>query len=327
MKKFLRILYYLIPSFIRKPLNAYKNSRYMNKIAIGPDDFHKQISFEADGNNIVRERLLRNEPLMVARIGGTEMKCMYHYLNKRKNKDTPIPYSQGMKEEAAFLSGIYPQEDWLIDAFCKIYIDSIKNTDIMAVWYNAGENTVCKEYCPDADLIHLDSLESFFYDNPWTEVLENKKVLIISMFDKVIKEQYQKRKVLFKNPKTLPPFELITYQAIDAIGGNEKFESWIVTYNFMCSEIEKIDFDIAIVSAGGYGLPLAAHIKKTGKQAIHLAGATQLLFWIKGQRWDLRTKYSEGLYNEHWIYLPQETRPLKAEKLVEYEGNLPYWKS
>lgn len=132
IKKLFKILYYLIPSFIRKPLNAYRNTLYMNKIAIGPNDFHKQIIFEADGNNIVRERLLKKEPLMVARIGGTEMKCMYHYLNKRKDKDNPIPYSQGMKEEAAFLSGIYPQEDWLIDAFCKIYIDSIKNTDIMA---------------------------------------------------------------------------------------------------------------------------------------------------------------------------------------------------
>ena len=48
----------------------------------------------------------------------------------------------------------------------------------------------------------------------------------------------------------------------------------------------KIDFDVAIIGCGAYGFPLAAKLKQAGKQAIHLAGATQLLFGIKGKRWE-----------------------------------------
>ena len=61
-------------------------------------------------------------------------------------------------------------------------------------------------------------------------------------------------------------------------------------------------FDIAIIGCGAYGMPLAAYCKQIGKKAVHLGGATQLLFGIKGKRWD---NYS--LYNDYWV------RPLESE--------------
>lgn len=45
----------------------------------------------------------------------------------------------------------------------------------------------------------------------------------------------------------------------------------------------KINFDTAIIGCGAYGMPLAAQIKNAGRQAIHLGGAVQLLFGIKGE--------------------------------------------
>ena len=35
-------------------------------------------------------------------------------------------------------------------------------------------------------------------------------------------------------------------------------------------------------------MPLAAFIKSIGKKAVHLGGSTQILFGIKGERWDER---------------------------------------
>lgn len=49
----------------------------------------------------------------------------------------------------------------------------------------------------------------------------------------------------------------------------------------MKDEIDKQDYDIALIGCGAYGFPLAAHIKRSGKKAIHLGGALQLLFGIK----------------------------------------------
>ena len=77
----------------------------------------------------------------------------------------------------------------------------------------------------------------------------------------------------------------------------------------MKKEIDKIDYDICIVGAGAYGFPLAAHVKRSGKKAIHLAGVTQLLFGIKGSRWENFIVWPYmNLFNEHWI------RPLGIEK-------------
>lgn len=79
----------------------------------------------------------------------------------------------------------------------------------------------------------------------------------------------------------------------------------------MCEEIEKINFDIALIGAGAYGFPLAAFVKEKGKVAIHMGGALQLLFGIKGFRWN-----ELGIYNEYWIK-PSESEIPKGYKRIE----------
>ena len=108
--------------------------------------------------------------------------------------------------------------------------------------------------------------------------------------------------------------DLKFYKAVQSIGGNgaEGFESWLEAYNYMLNDIAKIDFEIAILGCGAYGLPLAAAIKKMGRQAIHMGGATQLLFGINGKRWDKDPQVSE-LRNEYWINPSIQEKPPKAD--------------
>ena len=175
--------------------------------------------------------------------------------------------------------------------------------------------------------IHFESIYPFWVDNPWTRVLEGKKVLVIYPFSNSITSQYSRKDLLFKNKKILPDFELITYKPVQSAAYEKvEFKTWFDALNHMKEEIGTIDFDVAILGCGAYGLPLAAHIKRMGKQAVHMGGGTQLLFGIKGARWDnnayhysnlpqLNTNYS-SLYNEFWVRpLPEETP--SAAKLVE----------
>ena len=63
-------------------------------------------------------------------------------------------------------------------------------------------------------------------------------------------------------------------------------------------------------------LVLGAFVKRLGKQAIHLGGATQMLFGIKGRRWDNYPR-SARLYNDAWVRpLPEET-PAGAQKVEQ----------
>ena len=55
-------------------------------------------------------------------------------------------------------------------------------------------------------------------------------------------------------------------------------------------------------------------MKCHGKQVIHMGGATQLLFGIKGKRWDTHPVI-KNLYNEHWVRPEAHERPEGAETI------------
>ena len=119
---------------------------------------------------------------------------------------------------------------------------------------------------------------------------------------------------------------IITLKAVQSIGGTEKFSTWFDALDYMKQQIDGIDFDIALIGCGAYGMPLAAHIKRSGKQAIHFGGSLQLLFGIRGKRWETseygKTYFTDGigkypsLVNNYWIR-PYETSKFKGAEKVE----------
>ena len=88
----------------------------------------------------------------------------------------------------------------------------------------------------------------------------------------------------------------------------------------MENEALKKDFDVAVIGCGAYGFPLAARLKAAGKQAVHMGGAAQLLFGIRGQRWEARDDY-RVLMNDSWSRPLDSERPEGAKKVE----NSCYW--
>jgi hypothetical protein len=72
----------------------------------------------------------------------------------------------------------------------------------------------------------------------------------------------------------------------------------------------KEDYDIALVSAGGYGNIMCDHIFKSGKQSIYVGGVLQMYFGLYGGRWLLeRPKILGNYLNEHWCRPSEDERP------------------
>jgi hypothetical protein len=297
--------------------------------------FGKVISSMEAGNKIIQEKIQDGSPLMISRIGHTELTIMRNYFEIQELKEyNPIKkfieevrfkdaeWSDDNRSAIHTSSGFFPVTSENLYKFCEIYFEALTQIDVLGVWNNYFEDELAHRFCKNASLIPLQSLEPYYFSTPWSIELKGKNILVIHPFEDSILKQFAQKDKLFDDPNILPAFNLQTIKAVQGVVHHKNdFASWFDAFQSMKEEIDKRSFDIALIGAGAYGLPLAAHIKRRGKQAIHIGGALQILFGIKGSRWDSVPAISK-FYNANWTRpLPEET----PEKHKEFEGGKGYW--
>jgi hypothetical protein len=197
-------------------------------------------------------------------------------------------------------AGFYGPPDFY--RFAKLYADACRNEDYHAYWGFPGFVEIEDYLVPEeTTLIHPSALESFRFDNPWTKKLSGKKVLIVHPFKTTIDQQIQKRDKIWKNQNILPEAEYITYQSVQSLGGRGPHRDWYESFERMCDDISKIDFDYALMACGAYGMPLANFVKTNLKKgAIYVGGGLQLYFGINGNRWSQDSVILPSI-NDHWV--------------------------
>lgn len=306
-----------------KTVVLYGSNRFLKKKMKLSDRVAGKEILEKDAvNSFIYDEIISKKPLMIGRYGGCENDILASYYI---NQNTGFPISDLKFNYLCSNAGFYPKDANLIKDYVAVMEDSAKEVDLLGAWNWFLEDYIIGTFAKNAQITSLGNLEPWFSDKPWSAALKGKKVLVVHPFQDSIEMQYKKRELLFPGTDILPEFDLITYKAIQSIGGDQPdgFSTWFEALDHMTAEIKKIDFDIAIIGCGAYGFPLAARVKQMNKQAIHLAGATQLLFGIKGSRWE-QGNYKpifEKIFNEHWIRPLETEKPKKAEAI---EGAC-YW--
>ena len=291
-----------------------------------PEDgpFRRSVAWGDEGGVVVRDVIAAGDPCLVARLGSSELACVSFYTRWRLRRILPVPYPAGLRRVMSVNAGMFSVDDASLDRFSDLFLAAVTRADVMGVWFNGNEDRIVEGYCPSARLVHIESLNAAIRDEPWTSALEGRRVLVVHPFADTIERQYrQNRARLFRNPGTLPEFELTTLRAVQSAAGAESgFGSWFDALGSMREQIAAVDFDVAIIGAGAYGLPLAAAVKESGRQAVHLGGATQLLFGIIGRRWEVESPDDVAtLLNEYWVRPSADERPHGADRV---EGGC-YW--
>ncbi|MGA9762569.1 MAG: hypothetical protein WBQ14_09110 [Gaiellaceae bacterium] len=208
-----------------------------------------------------------------------------------------------MRRNIHVVAGFFPATDENLDAFAREYLTAIRAGDIMGVWLTAGEDRFVRKYCPSAKLVTLGDLSSPYLNRPpWSAALKGKRVLVIHPFTESISEQYSRRRErIWDDPDVLPEFDLQLIKSVQSLADEPtEFATWFDALAHMKTEMEAREFDVCIVGAGAYGLSLAAHAKSLGRKGVALCGATQILFGIRGKRWDEREDFA-GLFNDYWV--------------------------
>lgn len=297
-------------NMIKKQLvKLYRNAR------LKLDYAGKGLLSEAQGNEYIKRFLNGDAPFLLGRFGAVEMHCVSRWMSGQD-------CTEEERNQAFYAAGIFPNDQSTIDHFCEVYSESIKCVDILGVWEVTGEKKAINRFCSQAKLIPSRSIEPYYFDKPWSAALERKKVLIVHPFIESIAGQLQRREQIWPGKDVLPRFQSVSYvKAVQSnAGAKTGFADWFEALESMKCEISQAEFDIAIIGAGAYGLPLAEYVKSLGKQAVQMSGATQILFGIKGKRWDEHPVISK-FYNDAWVRPLQNETPPEIKKV---EGG-SYW--
>ena len=272
-------------------------------------------------SDMIYELLVQDKPCMIARFGSTEFAALVNYLGVNSPHRSMWKYIQGEQPEWWWnknimsqmqqWSGFFPPTEENMQRFGDLMMEDMKQLDLLGSWIN--NEYVVANYIKQAKYVHLRLLEPFWAKEPWTRVLCGKRVLVVHPFTPIIEKQYQEnRHKLFENRDVLPEFYLQTIQAVQSLGGDSNgFADWFQALDWMKHEIDQRNYDIALIGCGAYGFPLAAHVKRQEKKAVHLGGSLQLLFGIIGRRWEdpnygvKEWGIPEGSYsrliNKYWV--------------------------
>ena len=290
------------------------------------------VSYGSVVSDILFEELSADKPSMICRFGTVELATIssatsqLSILNALKliSGDEivrDIGIHDGLLRGLCKHAGFFPSQASECRKFVDLMLSDMRDIDILGAWCKQEQQFETE--LSAAIKVRFRDLEPYMHENPWTRVLAGKKVLVIHPFTDTISKQYsEKRAQLFSNSLMLPEFELLTIKAVQSIANNKTpFATWFDALEHMKTQITNTDFDIAIIGCGAYGLPLAAHIKRIGKKAVHMGGQTQLMFGIRGKRWDTGHDEIKQLFNEHWIYPDEQEKP---KNFSSVEGGA-YW--
>lgn len=269
---------------------------------------------------------------LIGRFGSTELTtiCLSIY-NSNMDKEEMLERAKLLEQ----YSGIFPATILTVNTWVKDYMDAISDANIMvAGWYeplSIPERTLLDNVCPLASRIPLRALEPY-YSNPeccWTRALENQKVCVVSSFAETMKKQIMVADNIWPHCNIILPtnadwsFVRSYYPPAIAKGVCEwpnNISSWKSAIDYLFNEVMKSEARIILIGCGALAIPLGARLKKEGKICIVMGGAIQVMFGIKGRRWENHS-YISDLFNDDWIYPDDSEVPGGAKQI---EGGC-YW--
>ena len=278
--------------------------------------YKRPVMDSATVNEQLLEKLASGEPFAVTRNGMWETGMM---VKIQRDQMWGLDTAAGM-------------DDMLEDRaqrkqYYDLTVELMPYADYVVNWFSINmEDYFYKQFLKDAPQIRFcedDGVSNFLLKDPksWIHGIEGKKVLVISPFVEFMEAQYRKKDLLWTGIH-IPDFELHTVKSVFWYDGfkDPRFQSWFEALEYLYSEAMKKDFDIALLGCSTFSTPLALRFKRDGKQAVHVGGPLQLMFGIKGKRWD---RYFQDTYNEHWITLPDATKVGNVD-FLDVEGG-SYW--
>jgi hypothetical protein len=250
----------------------------------------------------IEAALTARQPVLVGRLGAVEARLLGE-ARWRQGR-----FGRLTRRQAHQNAGIFPVEPAALAAVAERLGTALQAVDLLALWDSPYQAALVAGLRPLPQRCGLAALEPWWQPRPWSAALAGRRVLVVHPFAASIESQLAHRQRLFADPAVLPEFELVSLCPPQTLAGaTQGYVSWLAALDELVGRVSALEFDVALLGCGAYGLPLAAAIKQMQRPALHLGGALQLLFGIRGRRWQAMPRYA-ALMNEFWVRpLPRET--------------------
>jgi hypothetical protein len=275
------------------------------------------------------------EPVFVGRIGGSDYELARDRLVDRHAFEAPERFSWAL-DQARSLNGYFDLDSryetfdrylaWLTDCYrradCLTYAGAYLIGRFRLNGFERRDMKMLDLVCHGKKLIDYTFIEALSpFLRSFSTWGEGRRILVVSPLSRSVAHQSRRLDDLILGYR-FPSFELLTYttpityssESDSAASLNVTTQSWHEECERMANEIAALEFDVALLSCGSYGMALGDFVRhELGRKAVYLGGMLNVMFNIYGERYD--TAFFDGLVN-----LDTRIDALENDELVSVRG-------
>lgn len=250
------------------------------------------------------------------------------FLKKEMDRDKIRQYEEKFEHHFLKNTGIFPCTPDFILKYSKFYIAHVRNLDCLGVFPEVcypRELEMIKYYKLKNKLTHYrnqepDRSSPSNEKNCYLQYFQDKKILLICPFAGLLKERATKE--IFEGVWSKTGKKWFYPKSVDALEfpygfspeTHKKYPTALDLFEHITTEIDKKDFDIALIAAAGLAIPIASYVKSIGKIGIDLGGHLQVLFGVLGERWRRWGEpWKKKYITDWWIDMPVKYRPKETD--------------
>lgn len=294
------------------------------------------------GAAAIQAAMATGAPFFIGRNGSVEMRALSFWKRRRALGD---PYPPELLEQLGRNAGLFPATHESVDAWAKEMVTALGQVDCVAAgWFQPlkeAEDAFLWAYAPDAVRVPLRSLEPYYVELSlrWTRHLAGKRVAIVSSFAHTAIRQLQRGPGVsvslwsaVEAPETILPPAVVEWAGVRSqypptvadpgtpCAWPAAIRTWQDAVAYLEAQVHAAKADVALIGCGAIGMVLAGRLVASGVSCVVLGGAVQVLFGIKGRRWQTHGVISK-FWNDEWVWPAADEVPTRATTI---EGGC-YW--
>lgn len=277
--------------------------------------------------------LERQDGYAAGKIGGSEQALLLYpiVLEREDDPGRRRAFELSLVSKALRHAGIFPPRPDFYRRFAEVYAGHVRRLDSLGVF--AGPPAV------ELDIVRHHRLETapipYWEQEPdrsspseparcYLHHFRGRDVLLVCPFANLLRERATRttfEAVWAKTGKKW--FDPARVDSVEfpygfARATRDRYPTALDLLDDITAEMDTRTYDVALIAAGGLGIPLASFAKGRGKVGISLGGHLQVLFGVLGKRWRRRGEWADRYFNEAWIDMPAKYRPDPSETNEDY---------